>query len=459
MVLFPEQVKLHLISICQLFSSCLQRYALHCSTDGHFAQLIFGADLLRAYQSSSKTNSSPAILELLNKHFSSFEEQLGTYVKVFAFFLRDTCFDQTFTRLNAHERRTFLSNIDDKLQALEYKSNIFQCKEEIDIDLLVNHILNTLPKAIFDRKGFYQNLLCQLIKHNLDRIDDYLVYNQQLSFSTVGSTIQQSRLIDGILLPVHNSQKLLPSFISNSPITVVFLNLDSDDSSFTIADKNQAFLSYDTLVYRQFVQNYLKNVQLIISLTYLNEKFLFELHQVNINVIDSLDDQTFEFLLKVYRCLPCNRLFIADDDKLDKISTFLIDRHVQINQQSYIYLSSNGSHQTLLTCVPTPTLMLTTQKILINIVRLVKYLLEKLKTSGMLAVSREQDYLKFVGEEIPELRHILEHRCIHLAKSDQIPLPVCLFQQYLRNGIQFLCYIHKIDGVHSITKKFVVEKS
>ena len=312
---------------------------------------------------------------------------------------------------------------------------------------------------------------------NLDRIDDYLVYNQQLSFSTVGSTIQQSRLIDGILLPVHNSQKLLPSFISNSPITVVFLNLDSDDSSFTISDKNQAFLSYETLVYRQFVQNSLKDVQLIISLTYLDGKLLFELHQANINVIDSLDDQTFEFLLKVYRCLPCNRLFIGDDDKLDKISTFLIDRHVQINQQSYIYLSSNGSfvqsssitsflnkiylgsHQTLLTCVPTPTLVLTTQKLLINIVRLVKYLLEKLQTAGMLAVSREQDYLKFVGEEIPELRHILEHRCIHLAKSDYISLPVCLFQQYLRSGIQFLCYIHKIDGVHSTTKKTVVEKS
>ena len=166
MVSFPEQVKLHLISICQLFSSCLQRYALHCSTDGHFAQLIFGADILRAHQSSSKTNSSPAILELLSNHCTSFEEQLGTYVKVFAFFLRDTCFDQTFTRLNAHERRTFLSNIDDKLQALEHKPSIFQWKEEIDIDLLVNHVLDTLPKAIFDRKGFYQNLLCQLIKRS-----------------------------------------------------------------------------------------------------------------------------------------------------------------------------------------------------------------------------------------------------------------------------------------------------
>ncbi|CAF3270088.1 unnamed protein product, partial [Rotaria sp. Silwood2] len=181
---------------------------------------------------------------------------------------------------------------------------------------------------------------------NLDRIDDYLIYNQQLSFVTIGSSIKQSCLIDGILLPVYNSHKLLSSFISNNQIRIVFLNIQSTEfdksSLFTIIDHNQEFISYDTLIYRQFIKKYLINVNLIISLSCINELFLFELHQANINVIDSLDEQTFEFILKVYQCLPCNRLLISDDESIDKISTILLDRHVIVNQQAYIYLSSNG---------------------------------------------------------------------------------------------------------------------
>ncbi|UJR23300.1 hypothetical protein I4U23_026315 [Adineta vaga] len=465
---FPEQVKSNLTSICQLFSSCIQQYALHSSTDGHLAQLIFGADLLRAYRSSPKNKSSPAITELLTNHFLTFEEQLGTYVKVLAFFLRDCCLDRTFTRMSTNERLLFLKNIYNKLQSLQYNfinENIIHRKEDIHIDLLIDHILDTLPKKIFDRKDIYQNLLHRLIKHNLNRIDDYLTYNQQLSFITIGSSIKQSQLIDGILLPIHNSRKLLPSFITNSSIRIVFLNIESNEfdksSLCSIDDKNHAFLSYDTLIYRQFVQNYLNDIQLIISLTFINEKFLFELHQANINVIDALDEQTFEFLLKVFHCLPCNRLLIGDDEQLNKISTILIDRHVLINQQAYIYLSSNGLHQTLLTCVPTSTLMLTTQKILMNIVRLLMFLLKKLDTTGTLSTATENDYLKFVSENIPELTHILDHRRIHLTKSiidkDVPQLPVCLFREYLCNGIHFLCYINKIDGVYSTTRKSVVE--
>lgn len=185
-----------------------------------------------------------------------------------------------------------------------------------------------------------------MVLDNLNRIDDYLIYNRQLSFVTIGSSITQSRLIDGILLPINNSHKLLPSFVSNSKLNIVFLNIQSTEfdksSSFTIIDHNQEFFSYDTLIYRQFVKKYLTNVNLIISLSFINETFLFELHQANINVIDSLDEQTFEFLLKVYQCLPCNRLLISDDESIDKISTVLIDQHVIVDQQAYIYLSSNG---------------------------------------------------------------------------------------------------------------------
>jgi hypothetical protein len=181
---------------------------------------------------------------------------------------------------------------------------------------------------------------------NLDRIDDYYTYNQQLSFVTIGPSIEQSRLIDGILIPIHNSHKLLSSFISNSKLTIVFLNIQSNEfdksSSYSIIDHNQEFFSYETLIYRKFIKKYLINVNLIISSSFINELFLFELHQANINVIDSLDEQTFEFILNVYQCLPCNRLIMSEDESIQKVSTVLLDRHVMVDQQTYIYLSSNG---------------------------------------------------------------------------------------------------------------------
>lgn len=107
--------------------------------------------------------------------------------------------------------------------------------------------------------------------------------------------------------------------------------------------------------------------------------------------------------------------------------------------------------------------MLTTQKILINIVRFLKFIQEKLNTIGILVIATENDYLKFIIENIPELRHILDYRRIYLNKSnndeDNLQLPICLFQEYLCNGIRFLSYINKIDGVYSTTRKSVVEKT
>ena len=173
------------------------------------------------------------------------------------------------------------------------------------------------------------------------------MYNYQLSFVTTGSSIEQSRLIDGILVPIHNAQKLLPSFMSNSHLTIVFLNIQSSEfdhsSSFSIIDHDQQFFSYDTLIYRRFIRQHLDKVNLLISSTCINESFLFELHQMNINVIDAIDEQTFEFLLKVYQCSPCDRLILSDDQIIDRVSTILLDRHVSIDQQVYIYLSSNGT--------------------------------------------------------------------------------------------------------------------
>lgn len=120
-------------------------------------------------------------------------------------------------------------------------------------------------------------------------------------------------------------------------------------------------------------------------------------------------------------------------------------------------------HQTLLSCVPTSTLILTTQKILINIVRLVKFILEQLNKTSCLPISTEKDYLKLIYDNIPELRDILDNRRIYIdkmaySKNDQL-FPVCIFHEYLLNGINFLYYINKIDGVYNTTRNTVVEKN
>ena len=183
---------------------------------------------------------------------------------------------------------------------------------------------------------------------NLDRLDDYLVYQQQLSFVTTGSSIEQSRLLDGILLPVPNSSKLLASFTSNSALNIAFLDLRASDvdrssSSFSIIDRQQQFFSYDTMIYRQFVAQHLQGVNLVVSSSCIEPLFLFELHHAKINVIDAMDETTFDWLLKVYRCVPCNRLILSDDEALHTVSTVLLDRYVTINQQAYVCLSSNGA--------------------------------------------------------------------------------------------------------------------
>lgn len=112
--------------------------------------------------------------------------------------------------------------------------------------------------------------------------------------------------------------------------------------------------------------------------------------------------------------------------------------------------------------MPTSTLILTTQKILINIVRLLKFITAKLETTASLPIATEDAYLKFVTDNIPPLRHVLDHRRIHLGKHSPAKghpaLPACLFHEYLLNGIDFLCYINKIDGVYSTRRKALVDK-
>jgi hypothetical protein len=99
---------------------------------------------------------------------------------------------------------------------------------------------------------------------------------------------------------------------------------------------------------------------------------------------------------------------------------------------------------------------------LINIIRLIKFLLQQLNKTSCLPIATEKDYLKLLHDNIPELRHILDIRRIHIDKTtntkpDQL-YPICIFQEYLLNGINFLCYINKIDGVYSTTSKTVVKK-
>ena len=118
-----------------------------------------------------------------------------------------------------------------------------------------------------------------------------------------------------------------------------------------------------------------------------------------------------------------------------------------------------GSHQTLLFCVPTSTLIATTRKILINTIRLLKFILQQFHSTPSIFIGTEKEYLKYIVDQLPELRTILDPRRIHLDKLPQ-PLPsfpVCIFHAYLLNGIDFLRYIHKIDGVYSTTKKLVVK--
>ena len=117
-----------------------------------------------------------------------------------------------------------------------------------------------------------------------------------------------------------------------------------------------------------------------------------------------------------------------------------------------------GTYQTLLSCVPTATLTLTTQKILLNAVRLVQFLLEQLKRTSSLPMATERDYLRHVHDQLPQLRHTLDGRRILLDRLGSQLFPICVFQEYLVNGIDFLCYANKIDGVYSTRREAAVEK-
>ena len=163
---FPDQVQRSLIAVCQLFSSCVQHYALQCSADGHFAQLIFGADLARAFRSAPHSDCPPAITELLVKHLVTFEEHLGSCVKALAFFIRDLLIDRTISEMTNGERRLHLFGIRDQLSSLPSPGNqpSIVKKEEMNIESLVDLILNTFPREIFDRHGIYRDLLVRLVK-------------------------------------------------------------------------------------------------------------------------------------------------------------------------------------------------------------------------------------------------------------------------------------------------------
>jgi len=97
---------------------------------------------------------------------------------------------------------------------------------------------------------------------------------------------------------------------------------------------------------------------------------------------------------------------------------------------------------------------------LINTIRLVKFILRQFDKTSSLPIASEKDYLKFIVDKLPELRDIFDHRRIYLDKISQVDslFPICIFHEYLLNGIDFLRYIHKIDGVYSTTtRKIVVE--
>ena len=86
------------------------------------------------------------------------------------------------------------------------------------------------------------------------------------------------------------------------------------------------------------------------------------------------------------------------------------------------------------------------------------FILEQLRKTSGVPMATEGEYLQFVVDRIPSLRHILDYRRIYLEKispsSIDCLFPICIFREYLINGIDFLCYIHKIDGVYNTRKNF-----
>jgi hypothetical protein len=73
-------------------------------------------------------------------------------------------------------------------------------------------------------------------------------------------------------------------------------------------------------------------------------------------------------------------------------------------------------------------------------------------------MATESDYLRYVHDQLPQLRHSLDSRRILLDRIGSQLFPICIFQEYLVNGIHFLRYVNKIDGVYSTRKEAAVEK-
>ena len=162
---FDKQIQSSLIDLTRLFECCIQRYALQCSSEGKFAQLIFGADLARGYRSQSSNSSYSALTELLCRHFVAFEEHCGTYVKTLAFFIRDLLINEQLQSMNIVEQRIFLLKIHDKLKQITFDSanSKITNRTEIKVEHCVDRILDTLPRDVFDRHGIYRDLLVRLV--------------------------------------------------------------------------------------------------------------------------------------------------------------------------------------------------------------------------------------------------------------------------------------------------------
>lgn len=155
-----ERVRSILDEFCQLFSSCYQRYALHRNDDGHFAQLIFAADLIRTFRSRDHFQ------KIIEKNLISFEEKCGTLVKTLTFFLRDA-----LDRRNLVDRRDFFSELRQNLIELKNNDEQFEKIDKFPTENLVVEILRTLPKEIFDRKQIYERLLIELVESKNENVD------------------------------------------------------------------------------------------------------------------------------------------------------------------------------------------------------------------------------------------------------------------------------------------------
>jgi hypothetical protein len=124
-----------------------------------------------------------------------------------------------------------------------------------------------------------------------------------------------------------------------------------------------------------------------------------------------------------------------------------------------VHFSIVGGHQTLLSCVPTATLVLTTEKILLNVLRLTSFIRRQFAQQSTWPMSNEGDFLRQLSASILELRSPLMIRLVQLDRSTTATrsYPICLFESYLLNAIECLVSIHKIDGIYGTRRRTVKE--